>query len=239
MIRLRTGPAALFGAIFVLALILLLPLRFALAWFDLDGTGFAAREASGSVWAGSLREAQLGSIALGDVDAALSPWALLAGRARLALEGHPSGTGRALHGAVSVSRHSVGIEQMTAGVPVGDAFAPLPITAIDLDDVSVRFVDGRCERAEGRVKATLGGDIAGITLGQGLAGAARCDAGALLLPLVSQAGTEQVTVRLWDSGRFRAEFLAKPSDAAAAQKLERSGFQHMPNGYLLAVEGKF
>jgi general secretion pathway protein N len=132
MIRLRTGPAALFGAIFVLALILLLPLRFALAWFDLDGTGFAARAASGSVWAGSLREAQLGSIALGDVDAALSPWALLAGRARLALEGHPSGTGRALHGAVSVSRHSVGIEQMTAGVPVGDAFAPLPITAIDL-----------------------------------------------------------------------------------------------------------
>ncbi|MCP4027268.1 MAG: type II secretion system protein N, partial [Sphingomonas sp.] len=73
MIRLRTGPAALFSAIFVLALILLLPLRFALGWFDLDRTGFAARAASGSVWGGSLREAQLGSIALGDVDAALSP----------------------------------------------------------------------------------------------------------------------------------------------------------------------
>lgn len=239
MIRLRTGPVALFGAIFVAALILLLPLRFVLGWFDLERTGLAARAASGSVWAGSLREAQLGSIALGDVKAALSPWALLTGRARLALEGRASGAGPALHGAVSVSRDSVGVEAMTAGVAVGGAFAPLPVTAIDLDDVTVRFVDGRCDRAEGRLKATLGGDIGGITLGQGLSGAARCDAGALLLPLASQAGTEQMRVRLWNTGRFRAEFVVKPSDAVAAQNLERSGFQRLPDGYLLAVEGKF
>lgn len=238
-LRLRPGAVAIFGAVFLLALIAVLPMRLVLGWFDLDRVGFAARAVRGSLWSGTLYEAQLGSIALGDVDAGLSPWPLFVGRARLDIVGRMAGATRALHGAISVSRHSIGIDDMTGTLPVGDAFAPLPISAIDLDTVSVRFVGGRCERAEGRVKATLGGDIGGIVLGQGLAGAARCDAGALLLPLVSQAGTEQMTVRLWESGRFRAEFLARPSDAAAAQNLERSGFQRMPNGHLLAVEGKF
>jgi general secretion pathway protein N len=237
--RLKTGPVAMFGAVFVLALIALMPMRLVLGWFDLDRTGFAARAATGTIWSGSLHEGQLGSIALGDVDAGLSPWPLFVGRARLDIVGHMTGATRALQGAISVSRHSIGIDDMTGTLPVGDAFAPLPISGVDLDAVSVRFVNGHCDRAEGRVKATLGGDIGGITLGQGLTGAARCEAGALLLPLVSQAGTEQMAVRLWDSGRFRAEFLVKPSDAAAAQNLERGGFQRMPNGHLLAVEGKF
>lgn len=237
--RLRTGPSALFGALFVLALIALLPLRLALGAFDLASTGFAAREVTGSLWSGTLREAQLGSIALGDVDAGLSPWPLLIGRARFAVAGRGTGGARGLHGAIVLSRHSMGIDSMTATVPVGNAFAPLPIGAVDLDAVAVDFVEGRCARAEGRVKILLNGDIAGTTVGQGLSGAARCDAGALLLPLASQAGTERIALRIWASGRFRAELTVVPSDAAAAQKLERSGFQPMPNGHLLAVEGKF
>ena len=53
-IRLKTGPAAIFGAIFIVALIALLPLRLAMGWFDLGDTGLTAREVRGSIWSGSL-----------------------------------------------------------------------------------------------------------------------------------------------------------------------------------------
>lgn len=237
--RLKTGPVALFGAVFLVALIVLLPLRLVLGAFDLDQTRLAAREATGSVWFGGLREAQVGSIALGDVDASLSPWALLVGRARVGLVSAEASATRAVSGAISVSRHSVGLDDMTASLSAGDMFAPLPVSGLDLDQVTVHYVDGHCDKAEGRVKATLGGDIAGISLGQGLSGAARCDAGALLLPLASQAGTEQVALRLWNSGRFRADVTIKPTDATAAQKLELSGFQPTPSGHRLTIAGKF
>ena len=237
--RLTTGPLALFGAVFVLALIVLLPLRLVLGQFDLARTGFAAREASGSVWFGALREARVGSIALGDLGAALSPWPLFVGRARVDLAGHSTTTTRAIRGAVSVSRHSIGVDDMTAALPGGAVFARFPVGGLDLDDVSVRFTDGNCDKAEGRVKATLGGDIAGISMAQGLSGTARCDGGALLLPLASQAGTEQALVRVWQTGRFRAELKVKPTDPTAAQKLELSGFQPTARGHVLIVEGKF
>lgn len=238
-LRLNTGPVALFGAVFIAALLVLLPLRLVLGWLDLDGSHVAAREATGSVWFGGLREAQVGSIAHGDLRAGLSPWPLFVGRARVDLASPATGATRAVHGAISVSRHAVGLDDMTASLPAGDVFAPLPVSGVDLDAVTVHFVDGKCESAAGRVKATLGADIAGISLGQGLAGAARCDAGALLLPLASQAGTEQIALRLWLSGRFRADLTVKPSDPTAAQKLELSGFQPTPSGHRLTIDGKF
>lgn len=237
--RLKSGPVALFGAVFLLALVVTLPLRLVLGWFALERTGVAAREVTGTVWSGSLREAAMGGIALGDLKAGVSPWPLLTGRARIDLATSAEQPARALRGAVSVSRHAVGIDDMTASLPAGDVFAPLPVSGLDLDDVSIRFADGLCQKAEGRVKATLGGDIAGIALGQGLSGAARCDAGALLLPLASQAGTEHVALHLYGSGRFRAELVVRPTDPTAAQKLELGGFRATAKGYVLAVAGTF
>jgi general secretion pathway protein N len=238
-IRLKTGPAAIFGAIFVVALIALLPLRLAMGWFDLGNTGLTARVVSGSVWSGTLREASFGGVALGDLHAGLSPFQLLIGRARIGLSGQGDGAARPFRGAISVSRHSFGVDDMSATLPAGTVFAPVPVSALDLDDVSIRFQDGNCEKAEGRVRATLSGDLAGINLGQGMSGSARCDAGALLLPLVSQAGTESIALRLWGTGRFRAELTVQPSDPAEIQKLVLGGFQASAKGYVLAIEGKF
>jgi general secretion pathway protein N len=228
----------MFGALFMLALIVLLPLRLVLGGYDLDRSRIAAREVSGSVWFGHVREAQVGGVALGDVRAELSPWTLLLGRARVKLA-TPDDAAHAIHGAIETTRHGIGLDSMIASLPAGDAFAPLPIGAIDLDAVSVRFVDGQCESADGRVKVTLTGDLGGIDLGQGLSGVARCDGGALLLPLASQAGTERIALRLWPTGRFGAEVGVKPIDASAAQKLEAKGFRPSPSGERLTLEGKF
>lgn len=238
-IRLTTGPLAFFGAAFLIALIVFLPLRLAMGWFDLGNTGLTAREVRGSLWFGSLHEASFGGVALGDLRARLSPIQLLVGRARIDLAGPGNGTDRPFRGAIGVSRHSFGVDDMTANLPAGTVFAPVPVSALEFDDVSVRFQDGNCQKAEGRVRATISGDLAGINLGQGMTGAARCDAGALLLPLASQAGTESVALRLWGTGRFRGELTVQASDPAAIEKLVLSGFQATPNGYMLSIEGRF
>ncbi|MEP7004664.1 MAG: type II secretion system protein N [Sphingomonas bacterium] len=237
-IRLKTGPLAFFGGAFVVALIALLPLRLAMGWFDLGSTGLTAREVNGSVWYGTLHEASFGGVPLGDLHAGLSPFQLLVGRARINLSGQGDAA-RPFHGAIGVTRHSFGVDDLSATLPAGNVFAPVPVSALDFDDLSVRFQDGNCEKAEGRVKATVSGDLAGISLGQGMSGTARCDAGALLLPLVSQAGTETIALRLWGTGRFRAELTVQPGDPTEIQKLVLSGFQATAKGYTLAIEGRF
>ena len=235
-LRLATGRTALFGAMLVVCLLALLPLRLVLGMVGLGEQGLTARRVGGTLWGGRLVEARFGEVALGDVGARLGFWPLLVGRARLELDGAGA---RPLHGAVTVGRHAFGVDDMTASLATGQLFAPLPVTALDLDDASVRFRDGQCEQAEGRVRATLAGEAAGVPLPPVLSGPARCEAGALLLPLTSTAGTETATLRVFGDGRYRAEFALRASDPAVAVKLERAGFIGGAQGYRLAVEGRF
>lgn len=234
-IRLATGPGVLFGAMLAVALLLFLPMRLALAWSGLGDAGLAARSVTGSIWDATLGEAQFGDLALGDLGARLSPWSLLIGEARLALDGAP----RPLQGAVSVSRHGFSIDDVTATLPTGRVFQPLPVGALDLTAVTVHFADGNCVKAEGRVRATLVGDAAGVALPPSVAGNARCDGGALLLPLASDAGRETVALRITGAGRYSAVFALQPADAAAAAKLTSTGFVDRAGGYQLSVEGRF
>lgn len=245
-IKLATRPAALFGAMFVAALIALMPMRFALAVVGLGDYGLTAREVTGPVWAARINEAHVGDVVLGDARAALSPLALLVGRARIAVSGPgplvaAGNTGtdnNALRGAVEVNRHSFAIESVSAALPVGGALGALPVSRLDLSDVSVRFDNGSCSEAQGRVKAMLNAGIPGVALSQGMTGAARCDGGALLLPLVSQAGTETVNLRIRADGRYRGELVVQVNDPALASQLELAGFQPGPAGYMLAIEGR-
>ncbi len=238
-IRLRTGPAALFGGMLLIALIVFLPMRAVLGWVGVGDEGLVARRVSGTIWGATLTEARFGDLALGDLRARLSPLPLLVGRATIAFAGPDSVSARPLRGSASVSRHSFGVDHMTATIATGRLFAPVPVASLDLDDVSVRFRDGQCEAAEGRVRATLAGDVGGITLPQSVSGTARCDGTALLLPLASQAGTESIALRIEGAGTYRAELSLRPSDPLAVQKLEQAGFVRGPNGYRLAIEGRF
>ena len=237
-IRLATRPAALFGAMLVLLLLILLPMRAALGWIGAGDDGLVARSASGSVWGGRLTDVRFGGLSLGDMDAAVSPFALLLGRARIAVDGRDPL--RPLHGAASISRHGVAVDSMTAHVLTGSLFAPVPVSAIDLDAVSVRFRDGQCDSADGRVTATLAnGGIAGITLPATLSGPARCDGASLVVPLVSQAGTEGITIRIAGTGSYHADLSLRPGDPAAVARLTSAGFVEQGGAYRLSVEGRF
>lgn len=238
-IALRTRPAALFGGALLLALLVFLPMRLALGWFGAGEQGLTARRVSGSIWGATLSEARFGDLALGDLSARLSPLPLLIGRARVTLAGPGAVATPPIRAAVTVGRHLVGVDDAYGSFPTGRVFAPVPVTTLDLDDVTIRFRDGRCEAAEGRVRATLGASAVGITLPPSISGAARCDRGALLLPLASQAGTEAIALRVEGDGRYRVELTVQPTDPLLGTQLETAGFVARPNGYRLSVEGRF
>lgn len=235
-LRLRTRRSALFLAMFAAALLVFLPMRLVLGWIGLDVQGFTARRATGTVWSGTLAEARFGDVDLGTLRAGLAPLPLLAGQARVGLRSRDGGEEPRLEGAFVISRNAMGLDKARGLVPLGRAFAPLPVTALDLGEVTVRFVDGACERAEGRVRATLA--ASGLPLPGSLSGTARCAGGALLLPLAGAAG-EGATLSVWQDGRYRAELVLPPGDPRQSAALQAAGFLDTGSGWRLSAEGRF
>jgi len=238
-IVLRTRPAVLFAGLMLIGLIVFLPMRLALGWAGLGEEGFTARRVTGSIWAGTIEDAMFGDVALGSLDASVSPWSLLAGRARVAVDGRGDRGEGALHGALIASRTRRGVDSVSGVLPTGRAFAPLPVTQLTLDSVSVGFVGDACTEADGRVTAALGGDVAGIALPAQVSGNARCEGGELVLPLASQSGNETITLRVTGAGAYHATLALVPTDPAAAERLTALGFIASGNGYQLSVDGRF
>lgn len=237
-IRLPLGRALFFICAFFFCLLALLPLRLAVDWMALDQKGLAAREGQGSIWLGSLREAQFGSVPIGDLQAQMRSLPLLMGEARVDLYRREGA--EPLEGSVAIARHGVGLNDIKARLDVASLFAPLPVSALDLDDLSVRYEDGLCAGADGQMKANLSGEVGGLALPGGLSGKARCERGALLLPLASQSGMEMLNIRLFQDGRYEIEFGVRPANPALAQKLAASGFAAKAGGiYVVQKQGKF
>ena len=208
-IRLPMRRIVLFAVLFALALLLFLPMRLVLGAFD---TGISAREASGSVWSGRLKEARIGPALLGDVEARLNPLALLAGQARIAVTRDNAAPDR-LSAVLIASASGRGVESATGLVPLDVTLSAFSISGVTLTDLTVRFRDGQCDHAEGLVQTSLSGQVAGVGLPASLSGAARCDAGALLLPLRSGSGTEGVTLRIAADGRYHADIRLQSGQA--------------------------
>lgn len=219
----RARLAIIFGALLLVALVVTLPLALVL-----PNQALSARAATGTIWSGHLIDAQIGRMPLGDLNIRVNPLALLTGKVRATV------TGGAGQGTITGDH---GIASATARLPVAAFFAPVPLTNIELDNASVAFDRGRCERAEGRVRATFSGDIAGLSLAQGLSGVARCESGLLLLPLVSQSAMERFNVRIAGDGSYRAELIVRSTDPALATKLAATGFVSTQAGYVLRLSG--
>lgn len=243
-VRLPLGRWLFFLCAFLFALLALLPLRLTADWLRLGDTGVAAREAVGSVWAGALHGAQYREAQLGDLLAGLDALPLLAGRARIELERNRDVLARAapapdrLKAAVTVSRNSYALSDATARLALGPEWAPLPITALDLSDVSARFVGGECASAEGVVTVETTGNIAGLPIPTSMTGNARCDGNALLLPLAGASGTEQLSLRFPGGDRYRATLTVRPTDPLLQQRLAAAGFVAAGGAYSLSIDGR-
>lgn len=240
-VRLPIGRTLFFLFALMAALLALLPMRLAIEWLGLDDRGLAAREVGGSVWYGSLREAQYGSVGLGDLRAGLHGLPLLVGRARVAMMRPRDAATPAdrLDGAATVTRTGFGFDDLDGRLQLAGAFGALPLTQVDLGDVTAYFENGLCEQASGTVRAAVAGDIAGVALPGGLTGPARCDDGALLLPMVSQSGMESLELRLFGDGRYTGQVLVRSTDATLRDRFAAAGFQMTAAGYALTVSGRF
>lgn len=239
-IRLPIGRTLFFLGAFFIALLALLPMRMAMDWFGLGSRGFAAREVQGSVWFGALKEAQFGTVGLGDLTAGLRGLPLLIGRARIALDRDEGAPADELQGAATITRNSFGFDDLTGRLQLtAGAIGSLPLTQIDLGDVTARFENGLCVEAAGTVRAAVAGDIGGIALPGGLTGTARCDAGALLLAMVSQSSMESFELRLFGDGRYQANVLIRSADATLRDRMVAAGLSATPQGYGLTVNGRF
>jgi general secretion pathway protein N len=205
----------LFLGALLLSLVALLPLRLALDGLGFAARGLSARQVEGSVWAGALADARLGTVELGEVTTRLRALPLLAGRARLDVAQEDQG----LRAGITLSRHGFGIDGASGALPA-PRLDGVAVPALELADVSIRFEDGLCTAAEGLVTARFAGELAGVPLAAGFSGEARCDGPALLLPLASRSGSDRLDVRLFADGRYRIDVALRPGGLPHPGRLE-------------------
>lgn len=220
----------------LLVLILaLMPMR---AGLSLLGPGVTARKAEGSVWSGVIRDAAVGGLPVGDVGAWLHPLPLLWGEARMGTM-RPGTNGRTLLGGTIVSGSGrAAVEELDATIPLGAKLAPLPLSALVAEKLSVRFAGSRCLHAEGRVRAEVAANLPGLDLANGLVGTARCDGGALLLPLAGQSGLEKLDLRLTGDGSWKADLSVSQPTPELAAGLALAGFTSTGGDWRLTARGK-
>ncbi len=207
-------------AAFLIGALALLPLRIVLA---LGNAGLAARSVSGSLWSGQLADAVWRGMPIGDLDVGLSPLSLLGGAPAL----HLSGT--ALTGVAS----RAGVSGLSGNVDASGQ-TPLPLGRIGLQDVEIVFDNKTCTQARGLVTVAATGSLA-PALGGSLQGLARCEGGALLLPLAS--ATAQLLLRIGGDGGWRAVISVTSVDEATRTGLLAAGFAPTPQGLSRTLEG--
>lgn len=200
-----------------------LPMRTALWLAGADKAGVAARGVEGPVWWAYLFDARMGPFALGHVDASVSLPHLLGGRVRLAVwrGGSPE---TALSATLSTGWGHRALENVTATLPAGNAFGPVPVSSIALTRFGVTFSGGRCAQAGGDVRVRFGGRLANLALAQGMSGTAQCDGAALLLPLTSQSGMETMRLRIDADGRTHVRLSVRRGQGADDAALAALGF---------------
>ncbi len=216
----------------LIALIALLPLSVALPLALPLDAGVTARRATGTIWAGRLHAARVAGFAVGDTDVALRLGALFLGEAQAVFRSP------ALSGAVHAASGVRGASNLVGAIDLAGRFAPLPLARIEFDGVTAAFRNGRCVRAEGRVRAQVAGEFGGVALPGGLGGTIRCDGAAIVLPLVGQSGLERLTLRMTESGKWRGEIAIRSSDPATAARLLGMGFTAGSGGATLRLLGQ-
>lgn len=223
--------------ILVIGLLVTWPLRAAFSIFGLADMGVAARSLRGPIWWGGAEELQIRGVQLGTVNVFLNPVQLLLGRVRIDMS-RRLGAPDDISGAFTVGWGQRGIDDVTGTVALAAPLAPLPVSRVEFEDLTVHFSGGRCVVAEGRVRARVPALINGLSLANGLSGEAKCAGDAVELPLVSQSGLERLTVRIGSSGRYEATMRIKTADPLLGAALGANGFRAVDDEQVLRTVGR-
>lgn len=217
-------------ALFVVALIVLVPLRLVLGMVAPENV--TARSVEGSVWQGRIADLAVGPLPLGTVSAGLDPLSLLLGRAQFSVAREGFSVRVAAGGGVRVS-------QATGSIVLPDGLGELPVASLGFGDFSMTMIDGKCREADGKMMLELASPGALLPGPITLSGKARCDKGALLVPMQGPQGMERLTLRIAGDGRWQADLALAGLPQETADALVAGGFDARPGGVGFGTSGSF
>jgi general secretion pathway protein N len=227
---------AVAAGLVLVAVVVLFPLRLALSLSDMQSMGFTARQVEGTIWSGRIGELHMRSQSLGAMDVALDPFALLLGNLSMGFKrlDNPEGP---LEGRL-VTGLTRGLVEASGRIAVADMFAPLPVAALELDKVTVRFRSGQCDKASGQVRPIIAAPIPGVTFDAGLTGVVECDGQRARVRMATPSGAQQLEFYIRDSGQYRGWMSIRNSRPDVAGTLSIFGFRPSPQGMTLTVDGR-
>jgi hypothetical protein len=193
----------------------------------------SARKMTGTIWKGHLAEAAWRGTSLGDLDVALDPRELLAGRVRIEwVRGGSRVTGRlGVEKGLTLLERLNGQVGMTVPLPFADTVdIGLHDAALTLDGA------GRCVTAGGEVATVLTG-LPLIGTSPELRGLAQCDGEWLMLPLASADGRIALDVRLAADRRYRADVDVQARALPLRLALAAAGFEMSRDRARIGVAG--
>lgn len=222
------------AAAFLLALVVLAPLRLALGWTNADAAGLTAGRVEGTIWSGRLYDAGFRGLRLGDARAGLDPFG---GGLRLAIAGEIEG-----RGLVKLRRRGLGLSAVDARLPLARVAPGLPFDGtLSLDHLRVELDNG-CRSAAGRVALE---DVRMLAVDQPirglrLTGNAACEGGRLVLPMKGDGGgvTVEIALRIDDAGDYEAATRARATEPAAFAALSAGGFERGLDGFTRTDRGR-
>jgi general secretion pathway protein N len=236
--RLAARTKLILAGLFLLALIVMFPLRIALGLIDPGAHGVTARAVEGTIWSGRIGELRSGPLPLGTVEAGMYPLPLLIGRGEIWLR-RP-----AANGAASFSANAAGgadwlrLSEVDGTVPLADGLGQLPVTTLGFSGFSYSSEAGRCKAAEGTVSLTLASLTPLLPNDVVFGGKARCDRGALYVPMTGPTGMEKLFVRLEANGTWRADLMLGGLPVEVTTPLLEQGFTGRNGGIGLSATGK-
>lgn len=222
--------------IMALSAIALFPLRVALELSNFERMGFTARQVAGTIWYGRIGELNLRSQPFGTLEVAVEPLPLLIGNVSLRFRRMDSPDGPFEGKLVTGLRR--GIVDARGRLAVGGMFGPLPLAALELDDVTAVFRNGQCVRADGRVRPVLSAPIPGLTIDPGIVGTVECDGSRARVRMKSPSGAETLEFYVRQSGEYRGWMSVRRNDPAILAALSAFGFKPSPQGMTLTVNGR-
>lgn len=232
-----TRARIMLAVILAIGLLATCPLRAAFSLFGLAEMGVAARSLRGPIWWGGAEELQIRGVQLGTVNMALNPAQLLIGRVRIDIM-RRLGSPDDISGAFTIGWGQRGIDDVSGALALAAPLAPLPVSRVELEDVTVHFAGERCTLAQGRVRARVPALVSGLSLANGLAGDVTCAGDAVELPLVSQSGQERLTVRIAADGGYEATMRIRTTDPLLGAALGANGFRAVGDEQILRTVGR-
>jgi general secretion pathway protein N len=223
--------------LFVAALLVLLPLRIVLELADPEARGLSARSVEGQVWSGSIADLKAGPLPLGTVAAGVRPLPLLIGRREIWLE-RGEGQGVLPFRAIAAGGSDwVRLHAVNGQVPLPDGLGALPVAAIGFGDFTLELNGGRCTAASGTVDLTLSSVSALLPNAVVMSGKARCDKGALYVPMQGPSGLERMALRIESNGNWTADLVLTGLPVEVSGPLLDMGFSARAGGIGIRTSG--